>query len=132
MAEDSLRPRGRRQTRVLRNLDEPLKLLGLLTTRSCGLLLIFYTAAYLIDLVLGVWTWVFGDLALVGQIGATIVLGFVLAFVERHEDEHHVPAAIVYHLQRPWRWVYSGAGHDSFHKHQYPWLLPRVPKGRSR
>lgn len=93
---------------MLRNLDEPLKLLGLLSTRSCGLLLLFHSASYALDLLLGFWSWILGDLALLAQIAVTALLGIALAAIERHEDEHHVPAAISFYLTRPWRSVYTG------------------------
>lgn len=118
-------PSGRRQSAVLRNLDQPLKLFGLLTTKSCALLLFFYTGCYALDLTLGVWTWVFGDLSLLGLLGLTGVTGLVLVYIERHEDEHHVPAMIRFYLTRPWRFVYSGGKGEDFRGHELAGLLPR-------
>jgi hypothetical protein len=33
----------------------------------------------------------------------------VLAYAERHDDEHLVPSAIRYYVSRRWRVLYSGA-----------------------
>lgn len=117
------RPSGRRQNRVLRNLDEPLKLFGLLTTKSCGLLLSFYSGCYVLDVAFGVWTWMFGELSLLGLLGLTGVVGIVLVHVERHEDEHHVPGMIRFYLARPGRFVYSGAKSDDFRGHELDRVL---------
>ena len=37
---------ARRQTAVLRNLDDPLRVLGLLSLRSCGLVLFLFAALH--------------------------------------------------------------------------------------
>ena len=114
---------GRRQNAVLRNLDEPLKLFGLLTMRSCALLLFFYSACYMLDLTLGVWSWMFGDLSLLGILGLTGLVGIVLVHVERQEDEHHVPGMIKFYLSRPGRFIYSGGKSDTFSGHEFTSLL---------
>jgi hypothetical protein len=99
---------ARRQSEVLRNLDDVLRVFHLLTMRSCGLVLMFYSLCYAAELVLHVFSLAFGTLGPVMQFVATAACAMGLSWVEKHEDEHYVPSAIRYWLGRPWRVLYAG------------------------
>jgi hypothetical protein len=104
----------RRQSECFRNLDDPLKVFSLLTVKSCGLVLLFYAATMLLELLFGLFSLLFDDLSFVAQLGAAFTLGAVLAHAERQDDEHLVPAAIRYYASRRWRVLYSGAVADRY------------------
>ncbi len=99
---------ARRQTEVLRNLDDNLKVLNFLTLKSCGLVVVFYSLCYSLELFLHLFSLVFGVLGVVAQFALTAVFAVALAAVERHEDEHYVPSAIRYYQSRPWRHLFAG------------------------
>jgi len=107
----------RRQSECYRNLDDPLKILSLLTMKSCGLVLLFYGGAVASELLLRLWSLLFGDWSFVAQIGAAGLLGAGLAYAERHDDEHLVPSAIRYYASRRWRVLYGGARADRYVGH---------------
>jgi hypothetical protein len=117
---------ARRQNNVLRNLDDPLRVMGLLTFRSCGLLLMFFALAFALDQFLRLWTLVFGQWAMLAEIGMTVAAGVVLRFVERHDDEHYVPSALQYLIERPWRLMYAAGAPEDFRGHR----LERVLRAR--
>jgi hypothetical protein len=106
---------ARRQTEVLRNLDDTLKILNFLTMRSCGLVLMFYSLCYGAELLFSAFTLTFGALNSLAQIALTGACAVALSWVERHEDEHYVPSAIRYYLSRPWRVLYAGGKTDAVH-----------------
>lgn len=99
---------NRRQSECFRNLDDPLKILSLLTVKSCGLVLLFYAGLVMSELLFGVCSLVFGAWSFLGQLAGALLLGAVLAYTERHDDEHLVPSAIRYYVSRRWRVLYSG------------------------
>lgn len=107
----------RRQTDVLRNLDDPLKVLGVLTFRSCGLVFIVFAGSVGLDLVTGLLSVLPPkDLGLVWALSLTAGAAAGLAYAERHEDQHLVPSAIAYYASRPWRVIYSGATIERSHR----------------
>jgi hypothetical protein len=97
----------RRQTEVLRNLDDSLRVLNFLTLRSCGLVIAFYGLASGAELLLGLWTAFLGPAGFVAPLAAAAVVAVALSWIERHDDEHYVPSAIRYLAARPWRFVYG-------------------------
>ena len=103
-ATASRRPR---QTEVLRNIDDTLRVFNLLTLKSCGLVVLVYAGCYSAELTLRLFTMIFGPLASLAQFVVAGMAGAALSWVERHEDEHFVPSAIDYFRQRPWRIIYS-------------------------
>jgi hypothetical protein len=109
---------ARRQTTVLRNLDDPLRVLGFLSLRSCGLVLVFFAALHSLEALLGVMSLLAGSWAFLAEIGATGLLAVGLSIAERTDDEHLVPSAIRYYLSRPHAVLYSGgrAEHDRGHR----------------
>jgi hypothetical protein len=98
---------ARRQTPVLRNLDDPLKVFGLLSLRSCGLVLVFFSALYAVETALGLLSLAFRSWAFLAQIGLSGLLAIGLSVAERMDDEHLVPSAVRFFLRR--RVFYSGA-----------------------
>jgi hypothetical protein len=104
---------ARREAPVLRNLDDPLRVLGLLSLRSCGLVFLGYGTAAGLELVFGVFSAVFGSLAFLGELALAGLLGLFLGLAERGDDEHLVPSAIQYHLERPEGAVWGGWGGGS-------------------
>ena len=98
---------ARRQTHVLRNLDDTLKVFNLLSVRSCGLVVLVYAACYAAELVFHAFTLVFRGFAPLSQFGVAAVAVGALAWIERHEDEHFVPSVIAYWRARPWRVLYA-------------------------
>ena len=83
----------RRQTEVLRNLDTPLKVVGIITIKSCGVVLLYFVTTQALDL-LGIWALLGGKWGFVLQNGSVLLLALALIYVERNEDEHLVPQAI--------------------------------------
>ena len=117
----------RRQSECFRNLDDPLKILSLLTVKSCGLVLLFYAGAVLSELLFGLCSLIVGDWSFLAQIGASALLGVILAFAERHDDEHLVPSAIRYYVSRRWRVLYSGARAHAYAGHPLEELVGGGP-----
>ncbi len=107
----------RRQSECFRNLDDPLKIFSLLTIKSCGLVLLFYAGAVGCELLFGLWSGLFREWSFLAQLGAAGILGSVLAYTERHDDEHLVPSAIRYYASRRWRVLYGGARGDQYLGH---------------
>jgi len=105
---------AKRQSDVLRNLDDTLKLFGVISLRSCGLVIMFFSVAFGLEWGLKIWSLLFGSLAILTIVAVTAVMVAALAIVENREDEHLVPSAIRYYLKRQWRVVYSGARNDGF------------------
>jgi hypothetical protein len=103
---------ARRQTPVLRNLDDPLRILGFLSLRSCGLVLFFFAGLHALEALFGLLSLVFGTWAFLAELGASGVLAVLLSVAERADDEHLVPSAIRYLLGRPWTVLYSGGRAD--------------------
>ena len=117
----------RRQSECFRNLDDPLKIFSLLTVKSCGLVLLFYAGAVLSELLFGLCSLLFGDWSFLAQIGAAALLGVILAFAERHDDEHLVPSAIRYYVSRRWRVLYSGGRAHAYAGHPLEELVQGGP-----
>ena len=117
----------RRQSECFRNLDDPLKIFSLLTVKSCGLVLLFYAGAVLSELLFGLCSLLVGDWSFLAQIGASALLGGILAFAERHDDEHLVPSAIRYYASRRWRVLYSGARAHPYAGHPLEGLVKGGP-----
>jgi len=117
----------RRQSECFRNLDDPLKIFSLLTVKSCGLVLLFYAAAVATELLFGLWSLIFREWSFLAQLGAAGLLGAVLAYTERHDDEHLVPSAIRYYASRRWRVLYGGARGDHYTGHPLEGLVEGGP-----
>ncbi len=117
----------RRQSECFRNLDDPLKIFSLLTVKSCGLVLLFYAGTVASELLFGLWSLVFREWSFLAQLGAAGLLGAVLAYTERHDDEHLVPSAIRYYASRRWRVLYGGARADQYTGHPLEGLVEGGP-----
>jgi hypothetical protein len=117
----------RRQSECFRNLDDPLKIFSLLTVKSCGLVLLFYAGAVAAELLFGLWSLLFREWSFLAQLGAAGILGAVLAYTERHDDEHLVPSAIRYYASRRWRVLYGGARADQYVGHALEGLVEGGP-----
>ena len=99
---------ARRQTPVLRNLDDPLRVLGLLSLRSCGLVLFLFAALHGVESVTGLLTLLTGGWAFLAELLAAAAAAFVLSVAEQTDDEHLVPSALRFYLSRPATVLYSG------------------------
>ena len=104
---------ARRRTDVLRNLDDPVRLAGVLSVQSAGLLLALTMLLVLFDLLFG-WTKLLGPAGFLVLLGVVGLAASALAFIERHDDQHLVPAALRYYLQRLGSGVFSPAVIDGF------------------
>lgn len=109
---------ARRQTDVLRNLDDSLRVLNFLTLRSCGLVIVFYGLASGAELLFDLWSLLLGPMGFVAPLVAAAGVAFGLSWVERHDDEHYVPSAIRYYLTRPNRCVYGACAPAPFARHR--------------
>lgn len=118
---------NRRQSECYRNLDDPLKVFSLLTVKSCGLVLLFYAVLVMSELLFGLCSLFFGAWSFLAQIGAAFVFGAMLAFTERHDDEHLVPSAIRYYASRRSRVLYSGARSENYLGHALEALVEGGP-----
>ena len=117
----------RRRSECFRNLDDPLKVFSMLTVKSCGLVVLFYGGTVAAELLFGLFSLLFGGWSFLGQLGAALLVALALAYAERQDDEHLVPAAIRYYLSRRWRVLYSGAGGDRFTGHPLEQLVEGGP-----
>jgi hypothetical protein len=117
----------RRHSECFRNLDDPLKIFSLLAVKSCGLVLLFYAGLVMAELLFGLGSLFFGDWSFLAQIAGAVLLGAVLAYTERHDDEHLVPSAIRYYVSRRWRVLYSGARGDRYEGHPLEGLVEGGP-----
>ena len=118
---------ARRLSAVHRNLDDPLKL-GPLAPRSWGIVMVAFALLQLEERLLGFLSVLpprnGGFLWMLVIVSALVAW---LAYVERHEDQHHIPSALRFHLSRPDRYVYSAAAAD--HRESRP-LDDVLAKGR--
>lgn len=104
---------ARRQTQVHKNLSDTLKLFGVISFRSCGLVVVVNGLLQAIELMGHPFTRLLGPFT--GTAVQFVITGAVavaLAWVERSADEHHVPSAIRYYTQRDWRYLYSAARNE--------------------
>ncbi len=116
---------ARRQKEVLRNLDTPLKALGLITVKSLGIVMFYLAFSYALDMV-SFWHLIAGKRAFIVHIGSVLALAFVLVYIEREEDEHLALAAIRYfvteRIAESWlrgrRYVYSGLAQHRYVPHK--------------
>jgi len=114
---------ARRQTLVLRNPDDPLKVLGFLSFRSCGLVLIAFAALHGVEALFGLASLLVGTWAFVVELGLAAALGVVLHIAERADDEHLVPSALRYFLDRPWSVLYSGGRAEHQLRSEREWIF---------
>jgi hypothetical protein len=105
---------ARRERVVKKLLDEPLKVLDLLTVRSCALVLFAFVATYLVGLLSGLWTRMGGHWGTLGPLVVAVPLAFVLRLVEANEDEHVAFAAIRFYLSRRTRCLFTAGCSDGF------------------
>jgi hypothetical protein len=99
---------ARRQTPVLRNLDDPLRVLGLLSLRSCGLVLFFFAALHGVEATTGLVSLLTSGWAFLAELVAAGAVAVLLSVAERTDDEHLVPSALRFYLGRPGSALYSG------------------------
>lgn len=110
MSETAVAVPGRRTTKVLRNLDDTLRIAGFLTLRSAGLVMMFFCVLHGINSYTPFGRWIFGGWSFVAELGVVVVVTILLSKAEKQDDEHFVPSAIAYYLSRPSSHYYSGAG----------------------
>jgi hypothetical protein len=122
----------RRQTEVLRNLDDPLKL-GPLTVRSWGVVLVAFSVLAAVDQLTGLLSLLPPfRLGIVLEVLGAAVAALTLAYMERQEDEHFVPSLIRFYLSRPGRFVYSAAANERLAKHPLEVVLRSRAAGGGR
>lgn len=91
---------AKRVSEPLRNLDDSLRVFHLLTFRSCGIVLAFFSLCHGLEWQLRLWSGLLGPLSFAFELALTGGLAFVLAWVERSDDEHLVPSALRYYADR--------------------------------
>jgi hypothetical protein len=122
----------RRQTGVLRNLDDPLKL-GPLTVRSWGVVLVAFSVLAAVDQLTGLLSLLPPfRLGMVWEVLGAAATALSLAYMERHEDEHFVPSLIRFYLSRPERFVYSAAANERLAGHPLQMVLRARASGGQR
>jgi len=114
--------RRRRRSEVYRNIDDSLKVGGLLTLKSCAILFGLYFVSYLADLLTNFWR-LFGPGGFVLEAGFFVVVGTLLLYAERQDDEHLIPAMVRFWVARPWRVLYSGFTPDGWPAHDLEWVF---------
>jgi len=108
----------RRRSEVFRNIDDSLKVMGFLSMKSLGLLFVLYLLSYALDVTLGFWRLLFGRAGVLVELCLFGCIAFALAYAERQDDEHLVPAMVRYWLSRRWAVLYSGAALDGWPRHE--------------
>lgn len=116
-------PRRRRRSEVYRNIDDPLKVMGLLSLKSCSLLLGLYAASYFLDLLTGLWHLVFGAASFLIEIAIFALAALALCYAEKQDDEHLVPAMLRYTFSRRWRVLYSAVQADGWPPSDIEWVF---------
>jgi hypothetical protein len=85
---------ARRVSEPLRNLDDSLRVFHVLTFRSCGLVMAFFSLCHGLEWQFRTWSILFGSLSFAFELAVSGGLALVLAWIERHDDEHYVPSAV--------------------------------------
>jgi hypothetical protein len=117
----------RRQTEVLRNLDDPLKL-GPLSVRSWGVVLLSFSVLAALEQLTGLLSLLPPlRLGMLWEVIGAVTTGLSLVVVERHEDEHFVPSLLRFYASRPERFVYGAAANEHFSGHP----LERLVRSRA-
>lgn len=88
---------AKRVSNTYRNLDDTLKLFNFISFRGCGLAVQFLGTLYAINWATRIYRRIFGPLEMVGLFATVAVGVLVLHWVEKHDDEHFVPAAMNYY-----------------------------------
>ena len=79
---------ARRSRPVRKLLDEPLKVAGLLTLRSCGVVFCVYGVCYFVlELMFGLWSRLLGGWSLFGPIACAVAVGAILRLAEVNVDD---------------------------------------------
>lgn len=115
---------ARRQSQVHKNLSDTLKLFGVISFRSCGLVVVVNGLLQAVELLGHPFSRLLGDFfGIAFQLGVTALVATLLAWVERYADEHYVPSAIRYYTQRPWRVLYSAARNERGPRQSPEWVF---------
>lgn len=88
---------AKRVSEPLRNLDDSLRVFHLLTFRSCGIVLTFFSLCHGLEWQFRIWSTLLGSLGIALELALSGAVAFLLAWVERHDDEYYVPSAIRYY-----------------------------------
>jgi hypothetical protein len=108
----------RRRSEALRNIDDTLKVMGVLSMKSLSLLFALYGISYALDVSFGVFRLLFGGAGVLVEGLAFTVAALGLAYAERQDDEHLVPAMLRFFADRRSRALYSGARPDGWPHHR--------------
>lgn len=111
---------ARRTTEVMRNLDDPLRIFGVLSVQGFMVLAFIFAGLGVLRPVLRL---AFGGKAFLVQLALTGLAAVVLYALERHADEHYVLSAIRYFRERPWRVLYGAAHPDPYRPHRLEWVF---------
>lgn len=130
----------RRQSEVYRNIDDPLKVMGVLSLKSCSMLVALYGVSYVLDFVTDFWRRAFGPGAFLLELALFAAVAFVLMYAEKHDDEHLVWSMLRYWASRRTRVLYCGARPDGWPVSDLEWVFvarareraQRVAEGRDR
>ena len=79
------------------------------------------------ELFFGLWSLLFREWSFLAQLGVAGLFAAVLAYTERHDDEHLVPSAIRYYASRRWGVLYGGARDDPYVGHPLEGLVEGGP-----
>ena len=85
---------ARRVSQPLRNLDDSLRVFHVLTFRSCGLVMAFFSLCHGVEWQLRTWSILFGSLSFAFELAVSGGFTLLLVWIERHDDEHYVPSAV--------------------------------------
>lgn len=88
---------ARRVSEPLRNLDDSLRVLHVLTFRSCGVVLAFFSLCHGLEWQFKVWTFLLGSFSFAFELALAGALAVLLAWIERHDDEFFVPSAVAFY-----------------------------------
>jgi hypothetical protein len=88
---------AKRVSEPLRNLDDSLRVFHVLTFRSCGVVLAFFSLCHGLEWQFKVWTLFLGSLSFAFELALAGALALLLAWIEHHDDEFFVPSAVAFY-----------------------------------
>jgi hypothetical protein len=100
---------AKRQSQPLRNIDDNLKLFDLITFRSFGFVMMTFSGLMGLNWSTGLLTLMFGKFQIIANLAGSGFVLMVLAWAEKHDDEHLVPSALRFYTSGSTSVIYSGA-----------------------
>ena len=94
--------------KVDRNVGDVIRAWGGISAPNIALLAGGYALLQLVEVVSGLWSWVFGELGgFLFPLLTTLIAALALSRLERSHGAHYAASVVRFHVFRRWRFVYS-------------------------